>query len=81
MSEVTVKSVRKVVVLGWDTSVVKGTHVSISAKGHDGVERELRNTENDGAANIYFPSDYSGSVDVVLRGSKGGVAESTVSVD
>lgn len=75
-----IKSTRKVVVIGWDTTAIQGKQASLSATGHDGVEREVRNTENDGAANLYFPADYEGNVEVTVRGSKSGEDTATLQV-
>lgn len=75
-----IKSTRKVVVLGWHVGDIQGSHASIAATGHDGVEREIRNTENDGEANIYFPADYTGEVKVTVKGSKSGEDTATLHV-
>lgn len=80
-----IKSVRKVVVVGWQHTGtsdwnIQGSHASISATGHDGIEREVRNTENDGEANLYFPADYTGDVDITIKGSKSGEDSSTLHI-
>ena len=72
---VELKHTRKVVVIGWDDEQVKGTHVSLQVAGE-----EKRNTENDGAANIYFPARFSGDVDITVTGSKSGSDSGTISV-
>jgi hypothetical protein len=72
---VVVNDVRKVVVIGWDLDIVKGTNASIQAN-----EVEKLNVVNDGAANIYFPLDYTGQVEVVVRGSKSGEDSGTIEV-
>jgi len=72
---VTVKSTRKVVVVGWDDDALEGTHVSIQVAGE-----EKRTTENDGAANLYFPARFSGEVEVTIKGSKSGEESGRVKV-
>lgn len=72
---VELKHTRKVVVIGWDDEQVKGTHVSLQVAGE-----EKRNTENDGAANIYFPARFSGDVDITVTGSKSGSDSGTITV-
>lgn len=72
---VAVKATRKVVVIGWDTDVVKGTHASIQVSGE-----EKRNTENDGAANLYFPAAFTGQIEVTVAGSKEGTDTGTIQV-
>ena len=69
------KSVRKVVVSGWDNELAKGTHVSIHADGD-----EVRTGVNDGEANLYFPMDFEGDVDVEVRGSSEGSDVGTINV-
>ena len=59
---VTLKHTRKVVVIGWDTEVVKGMHASMQVGGE-----EKRNVDNDGSANLYFPSSFTGDVEIVSR--------------
>lgn len=70
-----IKSTRKVVVLGWDKSAVQGKDVSIQVHG-----QEKRTTENDGEANIYFPTSFKGSVDVAVHGSKSGQEQATLEI-
>jgi len=72
---VTIKSTRKVVVIGWDLDEVHGTHASIQVKGE-----EKRNTENDGAANLYFPLNFTGDVEITVAGSKEGSDSGTIQV-
>ena len=54
---VKIASTRKVVVISWDTEVVKGSHASMQVSGE-----EKRNVDNDGKANLYFPADFAGNV-------------------
>ena len=72
---VVAKDVRKVVVLGWDTSIVIGKTASIQAEG-----KELRVVSNSGTANVFYPLDYTGSTDFTVVGSKGGSDTGTVEV-
>ena len=72
---VELKSTRKVAVIGWDTEVAQGTHVSIHAAGE-----EVRTGVNDGEANLYFPLGYEGEVKVEVRGSAEGVDEGVIEV-
>ena len=72
---VTLKTTRKVVVIGWDTEVVKGTHASIQITGE-----EKRNVDNDGDTNLFFPSDFSGDVEVTVSGSRSGEDNGTITV-
>lgn len=69
------KSVRKVAVVGWDINVVKGTHASMQAEGE-----EKRNVDNDGESNLFFPADFSGSVEVTIAGSKSGEEKGTIEI-
>jgi hypothetical protein len=66
---------RKVVVIGWDTELVTGTHASIQVAGE-----EKRNVVNDGNANLYFPARFSGDIDVTVKGSKEGEDTGTITV-
>jgi hypothetical protein len=66
---------RKVVVIGWDTGVVKGTHASIQAEGE-----EKRNVDNSGESNIFFPLDFSGEVKITVAGSKSGQDKGKIEV-
>src|SRR4029077_14597265 len=72
---VTIKSTRKVVVIGWDLDTVHGPHASIQVEGE-----EKRNTENDGAANLYFPTNFTGDVEITVAGSKEGTDSGTIKV-
>lgn len=72
---VTTKATRKVVVIGWDLDIVHGTHASIQIKGE-----EKRNTENDGSANLYFPLNFTGDVEIKVAGSKEGTDDGTIQV-
>ena len=75
------KDIRKTAVIGWDTNIVKGKTVSIQA-GSGNIEdiEEKRNVANDGEANLYYPLDYSGSTDVIVRGSNSGEDKGTIHV-
>ena len=68
-------SQRKVVEVGWDTAVVKGSHASMQVEGE-----EKRSVDNDGKANLTFPNDFEGSVEVTVQGSKTGSESGTVTV-
>jgi hypothetical protein len=72
---VVVKDIRKVVVLGWDTDVVKGKTASIQADG-----KELRVVPNKGKANVFYPLDYTGTTSFTVQGSKGGTDTGTVKI-
>lgn len=72
---VTLKDIRKVAVIGWDTDQVKGTHASIQV-----ANEEKRNVDNDGETNLFFPLDYSGEVKVTISGSKSGQDKGTISI-
>jgi hypothetical protein len=72
---VAIKSTRKVVVVGWDTEVVKGMHASMQVE-----DEEKRNVDNDGAANLYFPTNFTGDIEVTIVGSKSGEETGTISV-
>jgi len=72
---VEVKDVRKVVVIGWDTEVVKGKTASIQADGN-----ELRVVANDGESNLFYPLDWTGSTEVTVVGSKDGTDTGTIEV-
>jgi hypothetical protein len=72
---VVAQDVRKVVVLGWDTEIVKGKTASIQADG-----KELRVVPNRGSANVFYPLDFTGSTDFIVQGSKGGTDTGTVEI-
>lgn len=72
---VELKHTRKVVVIGWDLDAVKGTSASIQV-----ADEEKRNTGNDGRANLYFPSGFTGEVAITVAGSKSGTDSGTISV-
>jgi len=72
---VEIKHSRKVEVIGWDLDKVHGTHASIQVKGE-----EKRNTENDGSANLYFPTNFTGEVEITVAGSKEGTDSGTIQV-
>ena len=72
---VELKDTRKVAVIGWDTSLVKGSHASIQVG-----DEEKRNVDNDGESNLFFPLDYGGEVKVEIEGSKSGRDEGTITV-
>ena len=61
---VELKDVRKVAVIGWDTELVSGDTASLQAQGE-----EKRTVTNDGESNLFFPLDYTGSVEITVRGS------------
>lgn len=72
---------RKVVELDWRDDDVKGLRASISVLDQGSEEEvEIRNVENDGLAVVTFPSSFSGTAEVKVRGSKGGDASCTVTV-
>jgi hypothetical protein len=73
--QVVLKDTRKVAVIGWDTSVVKGAQASIEAAGE-----EKRNVDNDGESNLFFPLDYEGTCDVTVKGSDDGEAHGTLHI-
>jgi hypothetical protein len=72
---VELKATRKVVVIGWDEDVVKGTHASIQIAGE-----EKRNVTNDGDTNLFFPAGFSGELEVTVAGSRSGEDRGTISV-
>jgi hypothetical protein len=72
---VELKHSRKVVVIGWDTELVKGASASIQVAGE-----EKRNTGNDGSANLYFPTGFKGEVEITVAGSREGEDTGTISV-
>jgi hypothetical protein len=72
---VTLKDVRKVAVIGWDTDVVKGTNASLQAG-----DEEKRNVVNDGESNLFVPLEFAGSVQVTVRGSDEGEDAGTIEV-
>jgi hypothetical protein len=73
--KVHLKSIRKVVVIGWDTTAVTGKVVSIQVHG-----QEKRTVDNDGESNIFFPDGYSGSVEITVEGSHGGSEHGTITI-
>lgn len=72
---VSVITQRKVVEVGWDTSKVLGSHASVQVN-----DEEKRNVDNDGKANLTFPNDFTGSIDVTIAGSKSGSDSGTIEV-
>ena len=72
---VELRHTRKVCVIGWSLDEVKGSSASIQAGGEEKIT-----TRNDGAANVYFPTDFAGEVDITVEGSKSGTDKGTISV-
>ena len=75
---VSIKDIRKVVVIAWDTEGadgVQGTTASLNVEG-----QEKRTVKNDGESNLFFPSDFSGAVKVSVRGSHAGTDKGTIEV-
>ena len=70
-----IKDVRKVVVIGWDTAIVKGAQASIEAEGE-----EKRTVKNDGESNIFFPFDFEGEVTVTVSGSHSGAETAALDI-
>lgn len=74
----TVKDQRKVVVIGWDIegegeTVIKGAQASMQVEGE-----EKRNVKNDGEANLFFPSEFEGEIEVTIKGSASGEDTATL---
>ena len=80
---ITLNSVHKAAVLQWHQFnsadedgpshwTITGAEASISVKLHDGTEQEKRVVKNDGEANLFFPLDYSGDIEVTITGSHSG---------
>lgn len=78
---VEIDHVRKVVVIAYDTNVVKGTHASVQTTKPDGAYAiERKQVPNHGHANLYFPLDYEGECYVEVHGSREGVDANTITV-
>jgi hypothetical protein len=78
---VSLEHVRKVVVVGYDTNVVKGTHATVFAAKPDGDQViEKKEIANHGHATLAFPHDYSGECYVEIHGSREGEDTGTISV-
>ncbi len=72
---------RRGVEIKWDTSLVKGHHVTIKAVNQEDPHNpSTRETKNDGYATVTFPADYEGSADVTVTGSDHGTDSGTISV-
>lgn len=78
---VELKDTRKAAVIGWDTELVKGKTASVQA-GAGAIQdiEEKRNVANDGEANLFYPLDFTGSTDVIVRGSDSGEDRGTIEV-
>jgi hypothetical protein len=65
---------RKVVVFNWDTNVVHGETAEILAKNPetDADFVSKKHFLNDGEGYLAFPSDYTGTCEVLVRGSESG---------
>lgn len=72
---VALKGTRKVAVLSWDVNVVKGAQATIEA-----ADEEKRTVKNDGESNLFFPTNFSGSVKVTVRGSHSGEESGEIQV-
>lgn len=70
-----VVSQRKVVEVGWDTSVVLGDDVSVEVSG-----QEKRDVPNDGTVDLFFPTGYTGTVEVTVLGSHEGSENGSIDV-
>jgi hypothetical protein len=74
------KEIRKVAVIGWQVEgdsdhVIKGRQASLQVE-----DEEKRTVDNDGESNLFFPKEYSGSVTVVVEGSKSGRDKGIISI-
>jgi hypothetical protein len=72
---VELKDTRKVAVIGWDREVVRGSTASLQVEGE-----EKRNVTNDGESNLFFPMDFTGTVQVTVSGSHSGEETGTLSI-
>jgi outer membrane biosynthesis protein TonB len=64
---VTLTGTKLAAVFGWDTNVIEGDQVSLIVAGE-----EKRVVKNDGEAVLFFPLNFSGTVEVTVRGSASG---------
>ena len=72
---VELKDLRKVAVIGWSTTDVVGDQASIQVENE-----EKRVVDNDGESNLFFPLDFTGSVSVVVSGSREGSDSGTIEI-
>lgn len=68
-------SQRKTIEIRWDTEIIKGSNASIRAD-----DSEVRNVDNDGAATVTFPQDFTGDSYITVEGSVSGEQEGVVTV-
>jgi hypothetical protein len=75
-------SIKTTAVVGYDTNVIKGDHVTVSAANPatDDQLQEKKNVDNDGKIELTFPEEYEGDCLVKLRGSTDGERELTFHV-
>jgi hypothetical protein len=77
-----IKHKRMAVVLGYDTEVVEGKSISLQASNSEegGELEEKKEVENSGEVTIFYPFDYHGSSEILIRGSKSGEDSGTITV-
>lgn len=71
---------RKVKVLSYDTSVVLGDTIDISATNADTGDVGTRSAKNQGWFNLFYPLDFEGTDEVTVTGSDGGEDSGEISV-
>lgn len=76
------ENLKTTAVIGYDTNVIKGDHVTVSAANPatDAQLEEKKNVPNDGRVELTFPEGYAGDCLAKVRGSTDGEREFTFSV-
>ena len=78
---VTLDTSRKVVVLKYDTDVVQGEMIEITAVNTEtGDVGQRAESNNDGEALLFYPVEWTGTNDVTISGSDGGEDTGTIEI-
>jgi hypothetical protein len=73
---------RKMATVPYDTSVVEGDELAMSAKNPDSDEHfeVKKSVDNDGAFDVSFPLGHTGRCEWRVQGDKGGVDEGSFEI-
>jgi 16S rRNA U1498 N3-methylase RsmE len=71
---------RKTINVKWDAAEVKGDSVQLFVKAPGKGWSKVRDGKNDGAMTVTFPPEFTGSREVLVVGSEGGLAEGEIEV-
>ena len=72
---------RKTIELDWRDELENGEIKGMSATISVGDDKDIRTVDNDGLATVTYPQSFTGPVSVTVRGSKGGEAAYSFTVN